>query len=166
MSNLGGRVFTDLLKREASQSLPPRTDKRRRNSGPLWAWIRGAKDGIAGVQTNETRFPFKAYNVAGKILFERLATRHKLTWIQKNWLLDLIAQKYPGRYESDYSILDDIDVKPRYRPQVVIHSREVEKFVDQRLQTALDGFTPPLRVILSPEVTIAINIKLMERILK
>lgn len=171
MASLGKKLFRDILQQQCDMALDERKDKRRKNHGPLWAFIRGAYGygayGIEKVQAGTVRFPWAAYRTSGELLHKRLCESHKISWIQKKWLMDYIAGRYPGRYEKKFTVLDDYRFREQSKPYAVSVSRDVEHFVYEQIEKIFKNsmVTPPLKAILSPEVTISINIKFMERFL-
>ena len=163
-------MMLDCIARECNAAIK----ERKRSSGchkhPLFAWIKGApkirgKSRIELVIDNQARWPWYTLNAAGHDFKERLTAKRKLSFVQKDLLESYIECRFPGRYNWFGGNVPDSYLLPKNkRQQVQIAANATSDFVRACLEkNNLEPYkNMPLRLILSPEFCVLINLKFME----
>lgn len=163
------KMFVECIKREVALSLPVRKKTNLDHQRPLWAWMQGAKkcagrSKIEAVLSNQCGWPWYSKNAAGQVFCTRIKNKKSLTWIQKTLLREYVSRNYPGRHEHTYWGVDlDISFPDQKKVLGKYCAGSVEKFFYECMEKAkINPNQSPLRLILSPELSILINLKFME----
>jgi len=164
------KLMVDFLKQEVALAIPERKCSRRSNhQHPLFAWIQGAhqikgKSPIYCVVDNQTSWPWRTQNAAGYQFLWRVNKKSKLSFLQKTWLANYVQQRFCGVYRQNYVPIDQEFLIPEKRKGAAfLASRKVEEFLSICMKKAgIKPNDPPLRLILSAQLTIFIHLKFME----
>jgi hypothetical protein len=164
------KMMLDCIKRECKLEIPERKRKGPSHQHPLFAWIKGApkiqgKSRIQCVLDNQARWPWTTLNSVGYDFKDRITKKRNLSFVQNNLLQIYIQHRFPGRYQWDSSYFPaDFYLLAEKNQRIRSAGRATSIFVDECLKEKnLCAYKKmPLRLILSPEFCILINLKFME----
>lgn len=164
------KLVTDFIKQEIAFAIQEKKCSRKSNhQHPLFAWIQGAhkiqgKSKIHCVADNQTSWPWHTQNAAGYEFLRRLNKKRKLSFLQKTWLSLYVERRFCGVYRDRYShVCDEFSVPDERKNAVLSASMETTKFISSCMEKAgVNPNDPPLRLILSAQLTIFIHLKFME----
>lgn len=163
---LSQSIVRDCIRREVRSAMP---EKKKRGLAyhqiPLFAWIQGTRDNgtsrICRVKENKACWPWTTLNASGHEFVRRVSKKKRLTFVQRQMLYDYVACRYQGRYEYRFYTLQDVHNYVTDRKGV---THQVYGFIKKCLDK--EGISqPPLKLILSQEFALLIDIKTLEYLL-